>query len=42
LYEGLDITGAIGLSTAQQASLLRVGAVDLLQRDDRPMSAPND
>ncbi|MBW4467264.1 MAG: NACHT domain-containing protein [Pegethrix bostrychoides GSE-TBD4-15B] len=28
LYEGLDITGASGLSEAQRATLLRLGAVD--------------
>jgi hypothetical protein len=28
LYDGLDITGAAGLSPAQRASLLSLGAVD--------------
>jgi hypothetical protein len=30
LYDGLDITGAAGLSPAQRASLLSLGAVDRL------------
>jgi len=29
LYEGMDITGIVGLTTAQKATLKQLGAVDL-------------
>jgi WD40 repeat protein len=35
LYEGLDLTGAVGLSPAQRASLLSLGAVDRLASEGK-------
>jgi WD40 repeat protein len=35
LYDGLDLTGAVGLSPAQRASLLSLGAVDRLASEGK-------